>query len=308
MKWSLVLSGGGARGLSYIGFLQAMEDMGYPQPSLITGCSIGAMIGGFYASGMPPARMKNFMLEQFDFKQFMTSVSFTLPENKLTKVLQVGEGLTHLLRRRGIESGEKVLDFIKQMTGDITFDRTRIPFICNATDLISGKEHVFKSGSIAEAIRASVAFPGMLEPIAIGDALYVDGYVTHNTPIWAARAEGIQNVLAVYIDKFRTAKMENITNGIDILMRSIDIAAVGKVVRPEDIATASLILPDSHTSYDFGHIEERIQKGYDLTKENRPMLDSFFEQKPLVGYMKRRYLYKMERLSFEQPYTHKDAS
>ncbi|MDR1747670.1 MAG: patatin-like phospholipase family protein, partial [Spirochaetaceae bacterium] len=193
MKWALVLSGGGARGLSYIGFLEALEKMGYPKPGLITGCSIGALIGGIYASGMTPEQMKNFLLNDFEFKQYLTSVTFMLPDNKLTKALQIGEGLSHIISKRGIESGSRILDFIRQMTNNINFEDAEIPFVCNATDLVSGKEHVFKSGNMAEAIRASIAFPGILEPIQIGDGLYVDGYVTHNTPVWIARSSGYTN-------------------------------------------------------------------------------------------------------------------
>ncbi|MDR2898126.1 MAG: patatin-like phospholipase family protein [Spirochaetaceae bacterium] len=295
MKWALVLSGGGARGLSYIGFLDALEKMGYPKPSLIAGCSIGALLGGIYAAGMTPGQMKNFLLEDFAFKQYLSSAPFTLPDSRLTKALQFGAGLSNILSKRGIESGGRILDFLKQMTNDIAIEGAEIPFVCNAVDLVSGREHVFSSGNMAEAIRASISFPGFLEPIQIGEGLYVDGYMAHNTPVWIPRSMGYTNVLAVYINKFHARNIESFENGVDVMMRSMEIAAVGETRGNKNDATASLVIPDQYGSVDFSHLEERVANGLARTQEARQLLDDFFDPNPVTGYFKRRRLEKLER-------------
>ncbi len=244
---------------------------------------------------MTPEQMKNFLLQDFEFKQYLTAATFTLPDNKLTKALQFGEGLSHIISRLGVESGSKIFDLIRQMTNNIKFEDAKIPFACNAADLVSGKEHLFKSGNMAEAIRASISFPGLLEPIQIGDGLYVDGYVIHNTPVWIPRSCGYEHILAVYINKYQARNIHDFQTGIDVIMRSMDIAAVGKVRGNRHIPTASLVIPDEYGSVDFSHIEERITNGFTKTEAARRMLDDFFDPNPVTGYLKRRRLEKRER-------------
>lgn len=299
MKWALVLSGGGARGIAYIGLLEALENLGYPKPSLITGCSIGAIMGGMYASGMTAQEMKDFMLHEFELKHYLTVASMSLPVGKVSKVIQIGEGLTNFIRKSGMESGVKVLEFFRNMTNNIAIEDSPISFMCNATNLLTGKEKLFKTGNMAQAMRASMSIPGIFEPAEVADELYLDGYLTHNAPTWAAYEAGFSNILTVYIDKFKVKPPEEVDNGVAIVMRAIEIAALGTEVRPADIPTTSLLLPDAYSSYDFGHIAERIQTGYDITMKHKPLLDAFFEKRPLIGFLKRKKLHRLEKNSEE---------
>ncbi|MDR1748961.1 MAG: hypothetical protein LBR47_07860, partial [Spirochaetaceae bacterium] len=82
---------------------------------------------------------------------------------------------------------------------------------------------------------------------------------------------------------------------MDVIMRAMDIASVGKAGSGMDVATTSLVIPDEYGSADFSHLEERINNGYTKTEGARQMLDDFFDPNPVTGYLKRRRLKKLER-------------
>ena len=190
LKWALVLSGGGAKGFAHVGVLKALAKMGVPEPSLVVGTSMGAIIGGIYASGMSPAEMNRFILDEFDITHYLDSYVFKL-NGPVGRILQAGQLLGALTGKPGIDSGKAVLALLKDLSGNKRFDATRIPFRCNAVDLISGKEVVFSSGNVATAIRASMSFPVFFEPLLMGKRYLVDGGLVDNMPVHIARAEGL---------------------------------------------------------------------------------------------------------------------
>jgi NTE family protein len=158
LKWALVLSGGGAKGLAHIGVIKALVERGYPEPSLIVGTSMGAIVGGLYASGMAINEMARFVLEEFDITRYLDSFVFKL-NGPMGKILQAGQLIGALAGKLGMDSGNQVLSLIERLTEHKNIEETRIPFRCNAMDLNSGKEVVFRSGSLARAVRASMSFP-----------------------------------------------------------------------------------------------------------------------------------------------------
>ncbi|WP_206183432.1 patatin-like phospholipase family protein [Treponema pedis] len=109
MKWALVLSGGGARGIAYVGMLKAFNELNYPQPNCIVGCSMGAVIGGLYASGMTVNEMISFFSNGFNLSDYVEVSKFSLGHTKISKILQLGAGLNNLINKQGIDSGEKKL-------------------------------------------------------------------------------------------------------------------------------------------------------------------------------------------------------
>ncbi|MDR0630206.1 MAG: patatin-like phospholipase family protein [Treponema sp.] len=163
LKWALVLSGGGAKGLAHVGILKALADRGFPEPSLVVGTSMGAIVGGLYACGISPAELIRFMLEKFDITTYLDSFVFKL-NGPVGKVFQTGQMLGNFATRRGVDSGQGLLKLFEELTQGKTFAETKIPFRCNAVDLVSGKELVFSSGSVARAIRASMSFPAFFNP------------------------------------------------------------------------------------------------------------------------------------------------
>ena len=196
LKWALVLAGGGSRGIAHVGVLNALQEMGFPEPSLVAGTSMGAIVGGLYACGMSPGAMKQFFISEFDIARYLDSFAFKI-SGILGKVFQTGQILGNAITRTGIDSGHLVLNLLEKLSGGKTFAETRIPFRCNAVDLVSGKEVVFSSGSVARAIRASMAFPGVFEPLMEGGRCLVDGGLVDNMPVRIAREEGFRRLLAL---------------------------------------------------------------------------------------------------------------
>lgn len=294
MKWALVLSGGGARGLAHIGVLEALAKLGVPQPSLVVGCSMGAIIGGLYATGMPPNEMRTFLASNFEILDYLDSASVSLPLGALDRFLRIGRGIKNLFSSNGINSGEKLHEKLLELTGGAEFGHTDIPFYCNTTDLITGREIVPDTGAIADAIRASASFPGVFSPVQRGGMLLSDGYMCHNTPVWIARREGFRNVLAVKLDRFTYPKRTLMANPLDVLMRAFDCAVNARKVRRCDIPTAHILVDNDKSPFDFERPESQIDFGFDSTMEQQAMITDFFER-GLRGRILRSGLARKER-------------
>jgi len=157
---SLVLSSGGARGMAHIGIIEALEERGYEIVS-VAGCSAGALIGGIYATGQLP-KFKDWIcnLDRIDVFSLM---DFTLSS-------------------KGFIKGEKVFGELKKLIEDCDLEDLNVPFRCNAVEIPTGKEKVFKSGSLYDAIRASVSIPTVLTPARIGRNEYIDGGILNPIP------------------------------------------------------------------------------------------------------------------------------
>lgn len=162
---TLVLSGGGARGIAHIGVIEELERRGYEIAS-IAGTSMGALVGGVYADDAMVA-FKEWMLSLDKWKIFRL-VDFTLG-------------------RQGMVRGDKVFNKMKDFIPDTLIENLRIPYVAVAVDLISKKEVVFREGSLFDAIRASVSIPSVFTPVRTKDALLVDGGVLNNIPVNHAR-------------------------------------------------------------------------------------------------------------------------
>lgn len=160
-KVSLVLSGGGARGIAHIGVIEELEKQGYEICS-IAGTSMGSLVGGMYALGK---------LE--DFKNWMLSL------DKL-KVFQL---VDFTFSSQGLVKGDKVLGKMKQFILDENIEDLRIPYAAVAVDILNKKEVVFTKGSVYDAIRASISIPSVFTPVKKDNTLLVDGGVLNNIPV-----------------------------------------------------------------------------------------------------------------------------
>lgn len=166
---ALVLSSGGARGLAHIGAIEELERRGYCITS-IAGCSMGALIGAMYAAGKL-AEVKEWMV-QLDKKKILSLVDFSFSLNHLVK-------------------GEKVMDALKEIVPDVNIEDLPIPYVAVATDWNSGKEVVFKKGSLYEAVRSSISIPLFFNPVRKGEMLLVDGGLVNGLPLnRVARVKG----------------------------------------------------------------------------------------------------------------------
>jgi NTE family protein len=177
-KIGLALGGGSARGLAHIGVLQALEKKGI-KVDFIAGSSIGSLIGGVYASGLPLYAMERLALETTR-KKMNRLMDFAIPWS-------------------GFISGKKVREFIWTLVGGRKIESLGIPFAAVATDLDTGMEVVLRKGPLAEAIRASVSIPGIFAPVKLGGNILVDGDLSNPVPVSVLRRMGADYIIAVNV-------------------------------------------------------------------------------------------------------------
>lgn len=194
---SLALGAGGLRGLAHIGVLKVLEQENIPV-KMIAGCSIGSMIGALYAAGLSPENME-----------------------KLAITLKRRHWIDFIVPKQGLVAGERALEMMRLLTKEKTFEQLDIPLAIVATELCSGKERVFREGSVAEAVRASISVPGIFIPHSIDGTLLVDGGVVNPTPVDIARQDGGGIVVAV--DLAHAGSVCKINNMFDVILMSINI-------------------------------------------------------------------------------------
>jgi len=158
---SLVLSSGGARGVAHIGVIEELEKQGFEIKS-IAGTSIGALVGGMYATGKLDV-----------YKEWMCSLD----------KMDVFNLIDFTFSKNGIMKGDKILREMKRMIPDRNIEDLSIPFVAIATDISNEKELVFNSGSLYDAIRASISIPTVFTPFVKDDSYIVDGGVLNPIPI-----------------------------------------------------------------------------------------------------------------------------
>lgn len=171
MQVGLVLGGGGARGLAHIGVLQALEEYNI-EVVAISGCSIGALIGAFYAAGKTSAEMQDMVAR--------------LPYYKLLHLGEFG----------GLLGGKGIEDFLA-LHLPTTFEELTIPLSMTTVDVQEGKLLVLRSGRLVPAIRASSALPGILSPVRYEGRYLVDGGLLNNLPVDVIHTMTLAPVIAV---------------------------------------------------------------------------------------------------------------
>jgi NTE family protein len=290
LRWALVLSGGGAKGLAHIGVIKALMEKGYPEPSLIAGTSMGAIVGGLYASGMGIRDMARFALEEFDITQYLDSFVFKM-NGPVGKILQAGQLVGTLTGKPGMDSGNQVFALIERLSGCKNIEETRIPFRCNAVDIVSGQEVVFRSGSLARAIRASMSFPIFFEPLIEGEMSLVDGGLVDNTPVRIAGEEGFKHILAVEAGSFRTKPAYNFDTAPKVVYRSLEV--VLNLMRARaGRGYPALVIKAAHddaTPFSFDRKRELVSLGEQAVRENGKALAVFFGSGPRAFIAKRFY-------------------
>lgn len=175
---ALVLSGGGARGFAHIGAIEEIESQGYTIHS-IAGTSMGALVGGVYATG-----------KLNEFKEWV----YNLDKRDILKFLDFS------FSNQGLIKGDKVLKKMKEFIPDANIEDLRIKYTATAFDLARHKEVVFRTGSLYDAIRASISIPTVFTPVINGDMVLVDGGVVNNIPIHNAIRTDNDVLVAVYVN------------------------------------------------------------------------------------------------------------
>ncbi len=281
MKIGLALGGGGARGLSHIGVLKVLEKEQFPV-NQITGCSIGALIGGLYATYRNAKAVEDFifnLIEQPVFKELDIEV-FNSTEhsgsmyqfNQYLNNLKMYYSLLKTLKARSIYNKDLVQKIFAPFP-DKPIEELPLPFATIATDLISGREIVLSKGSLKKAMMASSAIPGVFPPVKIDDLLLIDGASSDSIPVQIVKGRGAQYVVAVDVTHCveDTGKLQT---GIQIIYRAEDIVTYH--LTQERLAGADHIIRPKIRHYSWAaikNIKEIIKAGEIATEKALPQLE-----------------------------------
>lgn len=171
----LALGGGAAKGWAHIGFMKALDEAGI-KPDIISGTSMGAVVGGCWAAG------KLDELEEF---------ARSLTQRRVFALLDVS------LSGSGLINGSRLANLLMRNLKDVQIEDLNTPFCCLATELENGNEIWLSKGDLSQSLQASYALPGIFKPVKIGNRWLVDGALVNPVPITACRAMGANHVIGV---------------------------------------------------------------------------------------------------------------
>ncbi|CAI8891943.1 patatin-like phospholipase family protein [Pseudomonas neuropathica] len=279
-KVGLVLSGGAARGLAHIGVLKALEEQGI-KIDAIAGTSMGAVVGGLYASGYKIDELEKLALnidwqaalsdapprEDVPFRRKQDDRDF-LVKQKLSFRDDGSLGLP-----LGVIQGQNLallLESLLAHTSDTRdFDKLPIPFRAVATDIANGEKVVFRKGHLPQVIRASMSIPAVFAPVELDGRLLVDGGMTDNIPLDVAREMGVDVAIVVDIGTpLRNRKQ--LTTVVDVLNQSITLMTRSN--SEEQLAalkSSDVLIQPALAAYgvtDFGKAQDMIDAGYRATR------------------------------------------
>ena len=256
-KIALVLGGGAARGFAHVGVIRVLEQEKIPI-DMIVGTSVGSLIGAIYASDI-----NSFELEW---------TAFSLQKDDL-----LDYGVLTAFTGMGVAKGDKLEEFVKNKVSAQNIEGLKLPFAAIATDLNRGTRVVLDHGSVATAVRASSAIPGVFNPVDYQGRLLVDGGVVDNLPISTARERGADIVIAVDISENVTNF--NVTNIIDVMVQSVSIMAAENVKYKRKEADV-LISPavGNVGMLDFSQKKQCMLAGIEAAQKAIPMIREKIEE------------------------------
>lgn len=268
----LVLSGGGARGGAHLGVLRVLEELRVPV-DLIVGTSAGSIVGAAYASGMPLAEIESTMTAVRTADLFRDVVRPEVPlrlkaDDRINFLgPEIGLGPQGWALPKAAVAGVALEAVLRKLTvrqHQVDFDRLPIPFRAVATDIATGEMVVLGQGSLATAIRASMAIPAAVNPVEIDGRLLVDGGLARNVPVDVARALGAEVVIAVNIGtpllpRSEITSLLSVSDQITRLLGEANIRQSLSELRPGDV----LVSPDlaDISSADFDRLAEAAAAG-----------------------------------------------
>jgi NTE family protein len=283
-KLGVALAGGAALGLAHVGVLQWLEEHRIPI-DYIAGTSMGALVGGLYASGLTPAEIQEFAsrvdwqeafsptppYRQLAFRRkedaaaFPVALEIGLKEGKATlpSGLSAGQGVGLVLARFAAPYGHMK-----------SFDDLPTPFRCVASDLLGGKGVVFDKGSLFDALRATMSLPAFFAPVSLNGMVLVDGALANNLPVDVVKAMGADYTIAVALDL--PSNPGDLQSLVGIAGKSISYMIAEK--ERAQMAAADLVLMPvlkGLTSADYTRWEEFRKIGYEAAERKAAMLKQF---------------------------------
>ncbi len=283
-KVALVLSGGGARGLAQIGVLKTFEKYDIPI-DLIVGNSMGAIVGGLYSSGYTAGELEK-IVSKTNWDEILSLTDETKRTELFIDQRQSKEKSFLVIRFDGLQpiipssisNGQRVTNFLSNLTLQAlyhpspSFDDLKIPFRAVATDIISGRRIIFDTGSLSEALRASVAVPLLFTPLEKDSLFLVDGGLVSNIPVDIAKSLGADIIIVVNstsemlkLNEY-SAPWETADQIMTIMMQSSNdnqLKLADIIIKPEI---------GNHLASDFFNISQLIKAGEVTTEKIIPQI------------------------------------
>jgi NTE family protein len=280
-KIGLVLEGGGALGLAHVGVIQWLEENHVPV-DYVAGTSIGGLIGGLYASGKSPEELKQ-LVTGVDWDEVLRDevqyqdLSFRRKEDHRDYPNSLEFGLKNGVRfPSGFNAGYRVGLILNRellpYSNLKNFDQLPIPFRCVAVDMVARREHVFKDGSLTQALRSTMSIPAIFSPVRESDQVYVDGGLLNNLPVDVARQMGADLVLAVHLQT-RSLDAKEPLSSFGVMAEAVSVVVAANELRSMERADV-VITVDSHhyTSGDYDRVKKLIELGYQAAAQKSAIL------------------------------------
>lgn len=286
-KIGLVLSGGGARGFAHAGVLRVLEQLRIPIDA-VAGTSMGAVVGGLYASGMSAAAIEELANSTdwnaaFRDRSPRGNMSFRRKQDDREYLVRFPLGVKggRLRVPRGLIQGQKLAQILRRETvavaGIDDFDRLPSRFRAIATDLETGERRVLAAGDLTEAVRASMSAPGVFAPVEMNGRLLVDGGLVENLPVDVAKEMGVDVVIAVDVG-YQLVDRRNLNSALAVSNQMLTIMMQHETKRQRSLLSGPDILIEpalgNKLSMDFSGVSELITQGADATRAQAARLEA----------------------------------
>jgi NTE family protein len=246
----LVLSGGGARGAAHIGVLKVLEENHVPVDA-IAGTSMGAVVGGLYASGLSAEDIERIMTsvdwqDAFRDRPARSDLNFRrkLEDQNFLVKLPLGLKGRRFRLPRGLVQGQKLTQILRGLTLPVAqvqrFDDLAIPFRAIATDIVTGDRVVLDRGDLTTAMRASLSAPGVFSPVESDGRMLVDGGLSSNLPIDVAREMDVDILIVVdcgfpLLERNKLVSVATVTNQMLAILIRHNAADQRKTLTSRDV-------------------------------------------------------------------------
>jgi NTE family protein len=275
------LSGGGVRGLAHIGVLKVLEREQIPI-DLLAGTSMGGLVAAAYAAGLSPEEIEEEALRLSNPRRLITFID-------------------RARDRRGLIKGKRITEYLAKRLGAVDFDELRLPLSLLAVDLNEGESVVLREGQLMEAVRATIALPGVFTPVERGDQLLVDGGLLNNLPVDVVREMGADivigvdvatsaKVVALFTERMHNRRLvpDGLVNTLEVMWRSVAIMREEISNRCLENAKPDLLIQPSishlvTTLTGFSRAAEVIEAGEQAMEDELPRLRETLERRPHRG-------------------------
>lgn len=242
-KYGLVLSGGGARGISHIGVLKALDEIGLKFERL-SGTSAGSIVGALYAYGYSPDKILEIVIGTSFFKSVRPAWTMT-----------------------GLLSLERLKDVLLRFIPENSFESLKIPMTIAATEIVQGRSDYFSSGELIPAILASCCVPAVFNPVHVNGHVYVDGGLMDNLPARCIH-DDVDFLIGSHCN-YITSEF-NLVNFRSVIERSALIAISGNTMISKNLCDVLIEPPEvgRFSGMDLGRAKDLFDAGYNFTRAN----------------------------------------